>query len=109
MKKHFYNDLVSLDTLVDDLNLLEATAEEKKELAELAHEHLHETILDAILSELTDRDKKIFLANVAYETHDKTWKHLNEKVENVEDKIKTAAERLKTELREDAKRVKSGS
>lgn len=109
MKKHFYSDLVSLDEVVGDLERLEITAEEKKELAALAHDHLHETIMDAILSELTVRDKKIFLANITYETHDSVWKHLNEKVENVEEKIKTAAERLKIELRDDAKRVKSGS
>jgi len=109
MKKHFYSDLVNLDTVVGELSMLDVNSEEKKELEELAHEHLHETILDAILSELSDRDKKIFLANLEYETHDRVWKHLNEKVENVEDKIKTVAEILKIELREDAKRVKGGS
>ncbi len=109
MKKHFYSDLVSLDTVLVELATLNLTSEEKKEIEELAHAHLHEVILDAILSELSVRDKKIFLANLEYDTHEKIWKHLNEKVENVEGKIKNAADRLKAELREDVKQVKKGS
>lgn len=108
-KKHFYSDIVSLEPLVDELSVLDLTVDQKKELEEIAHDHLHETILDAILSELSERDKKIFLANLEYDTHEKVWKHLNDKVDNIEDKIKNVGEKLKEELRADVKKVKSGS
>ncbi len=107
MKKHFYSDLVTLDTVVEEMATLDLSIRERKELEEFARFHLHETILDAILSELSERDKKIFLANLEYDTHDKVWRHLHEKVENVEDKIRDAAEKLKKELREDVRRVKA--
>lgn len=108
-KKHFYSDIVTLDSVVDDLSALDLSRDEKKELEQIAHDHLHETILDAILSELSERDKKIFLANLTYDTHDKVWKHLNEKVDNIEEKIKIAADKLKDELRADVVKVKAGS
>lgn len=108
-KKHFYSHLVTLDTVVEEIASLNVTGGQKKDLEELAHDHLHETILDAILSELPERDKKIFLANLEYDSHEQVWKHLNEKVDNIEDKIKTAAEKLKHELRDDIRTVKGRS
>lgn len=107
IKKYFYSDIVTIDTLVNEMADLKLTFDEVTELSAIAHEHLHETILDAILSELTERDKKIFLANLEYDTHDRVWKHLNAKVENVEGKIRQAAERLKQELRGDIARIKA--
>lgn len=92
--------------MLEDLGKLSLTADERKELEELAHDQLHQVILDAILTELTLRDKKIFLANLEYEEDEKIWKHLNEKVENIEEKITKAAESLKTELKRDIDTVK---
>lgn len=106
MKKYFYSDLVKLDLVLEELGKLRLDVDERKELEELAHEQLHQAILDAILTELTLRDKKIFLANLEYEEDDKIWKHLNEKVENIEDKILKAAESLKSELKKDINTVK---
>jgi hypothetical protein len=106
MKKYFYSDLAKLDVVLDELGKLSLDASERKELEELAHEHLHQVILDAILTELSLRDKKIFLANLEYEEDEKIWKHLNDKVENIEEKISKAAESLKSELVLDIKTVK---
>ena len=106
MKKHFYSSIVSFQSVFDEISSLDATEDEKQELKDLAHDHLHQTILDAILSELSLREKKIFLANLKYETDEKIWKHLNEKVDNIEEKIKTVAENLANELKEDARAVK---
>lgn len=106
MKKHFYSTIVNFGQVVSEISTLDATDVEKKELEELAHEHLHQTILDAILAELSLREKKIFLANLKYETDEKIWKHLNAKVDKVEDKIKAAADTLGRELTEDIKAVR---
>ncbi len=106
MKKHFYSNIVTLENVVEELGSLDISASEKKVLEELAHEHLHQTILDAVLSELSERDKRIFLANVEYDSHEKVWKHLHDKIEGVEDKIRDVAEKVKIELRSDVRRVK---
>lgn len=105
-KKYFYSDLVSLEAVLEDLTQLSLSDVERKELENLAHERLHQVILDAILTELSLRDKKIFLANLEYEDDDKIWKHLNDKVENIEEKITKAADSLKIELKKDIKAVK---
>lgn len=106
MKKYFYSDLAKLDVVLGELEKLSLDVSERKELEELAREHLHQVILDAILTELSLRDKKIFLANLEYEEDEKIWKHLNDKVENIEEKIAKAAESLKSELVSDIKTVK---
>ncbi len=105
--KRFYSQLVQIDSVISALDELEATSLEKKELEQLAHAHLHQVIVDAILNELPTRDKKIFLANLEYETDEKIWKHLNEKVENIHEKIIKVSEDIKKELHEDIAEVKN--
>lgn len=109
MQKQFYSTIINFQTVADEISTLDATDIEKKELEELAHEHLHQTILDAILSELSLREKKIFLANLKYETDEKIWKHLNSKVDKVEEKIKEIADKLGQELKEDIKALEKSN
>src|SRR3990167_7193576 len=103
--KHFYTTIVNVEEVVNDLDLLNLTKDEKKELAGLAHLNLHTAIVDAVLSELSSADKKIFLELLERDEHEKIWKHLNEKVENIEDKITAAGEQVKKELRQDIKKT----
>ena len=107
MKKHFYSDLIHIDSVVTSLSELQLTDDEKKELTALAHAHLHQVIMDAILNELSSRDKKIFLANVEFEDDEKIWEHLNSRVEKIHEKIISAAEDLKEELHKDIAEVKN--
>ena len=104
--KHFYTTIVNVDEVIAGLDVLDLSNAEKKELTDLAHLNLHTAIIDAVLSELTDADKKIFLELLVRDEHEKIWKHLNEKVENIEDKITTAGEQVKKELRQDIKKTK---
>lgn len=106
---YFYSHLVEIDSVVLALNDLEISAEEKKRLEELAHDQLRDTIMHAILSELAEKDKKIFLSNVRYESHEKIWKHLNQKVEKIQEKIIMAAEDLKHDLHKDIEGIKRKS
>lgn len=106
MKKHFYSHLVETSLISLDLGDIEMTKDERKHLIDLAHAQLHHVVMDAILSELSESDKKRFLSHVARDEHDKVWKLLDEKVENVEEKIKKAAEDLKKELHRDLKKAK---
>ena len=101
MKKQFFSHLVEIDTIhleIEELNLEE---KEKDEIKKLIEDSLYHTILDAILSELTEEDKKTFLSHIVEDDHDKIWKLLNTKIENIDDKIKQAADAVKKELHKD--------
>jgi len=49
----------------------------------------------------------IFLKHLVLEDHYKLWKHLKAKIEDIEEKIKSAAESIKKELHRDIKAAKS--
>ena len=66
---------------------------------------LHHTILDAILSELSPSDKKLFLSVLASDDHEAIWKFLKEKIDGIEGKIQKVADELKKELHEDIDEV----
>ena len=101
MKRFFYHDIIDFEWISAELDMLSLSKEEKEELAAIAHLHLHEVILDTILSELSERDKKVFLANLHYDSSEKTWKHLNENIDKIEDKIIKISADLKAELKKD--------
>lgn len=106
MKKHFYAHIIDTSTLSLELAGMDLTSEERKHLISLVESNMHQTILDLVLSELPEKDKKIFLMHMAGERHDEIWKFLKDKTENIEDKIKKAAEDLKAELHKDIKEAK---
>ena len=106
MKKHFYSHLVEIESLILEINKLPIEVHERAHLIALVDSNLHHTVLDAVLSELSEEEKKKFLEHVASEDHDKVWKHLNEKVDNIEEKIKNAAQSLKKELHKDIEESK---
>lgn len=109
MKKHFYNHLVEYESVTIKISELDASADEKKHLEALAEANLHHTILDTVLNELSDEDKRKFLEHVSSGEHDKLWTHLKDKVEDIEEKIKKSADSFTKELHkdiEDAKKEK---
>jgi len=101
--KQFYTHLVEIESIIIRLDKMVLSKEEKLHLAHLIDSSLHHTILDAILSQLSDQDKRMFMTHLTEDNHDKFWKFLNEKVVGIEDKIKNAAETLKKELEKDLK------
>lgn len=106
MKKQFYTYLIEIESLVVELDKLDLSNEQKLHLSQLVDSSLHHTILDAILSELSEDDKKIFLRYVHEDDHQKIWTFLNEKTDNIEEKIKKVVEDLKIELHKDIKKAK---
>lgn len=106
VKNLFYAHLVEIDSVVEELDKMNLTEEEKMHLASLLDSSLHHTVLDAIFAQLSESDKRIFARHVNVGDHDEIWKFLNEKVDNVEDKIKNAAEDLKKKLHEDIRKSK---
>lgn len=85
---------------------MDLTSKERLHLISLINSNIHHEILDLILSELSPIDKKTFLNHLASEDHDKVWKLLNEKIKDVEGKIKKTAEDLKKELHKDIEEIK---
>lgn len=92
-----------MESVILELDELDLSQEQRIHLANLIDSSLHHTILDAVLSELSPQDKKIFLNNLKEDDHSKIWKFLNDKIDNIEEKIKRTAEDLKSELQKDLK------
>lgn len=104
--KQFYSHIIEIESISLELDKLDLSDDQKMHLAKIVDSSLHHVVLDAILSELSDSDKRVFLQHVNDNNHDKIWKFLNQKVDNIEEKIKKAADDLKTELRSDLKKAK---
>lgn len=101
MKKRFYSKVVETSSISLALADMDMSNQERKHLIDLVEENLHHSILDAILSELSEKDKQEFVELYAEGDDEKIWKLLNSRVENIEDKIKNTAEDLKKELHKD--------
>ena len=102
----FYSHLIEIESVIIELDKMDLDAEQKIHLAKLLDSSLHHTILDAIFSQLSQEDKKVFASHLEEGQHEKIWKFLNEKVDNVEEKIKKAAKDLKEQLHKDLKEAK---
>lgn len=105
--KQFYTHLIEIESIIVELDKLDLSKEQKIHLTGLIDSSLHHTILDAVLSELSLEDKRVFLNHFQENDHSKIWHFLNEKVSNIEDKIKKAADDLKSELHKDLKEAKN--
>lgn len=104
--KFFYSHLIEIESIIVELDKMDLTDEQKSHLSNLIDSSLHHTILDAVLSELSDSEKKVFLQFLHEEDHNKIWQFLNEKVDSIEDKIKKVADDLVKEMHEDIKKAK---
>lgn len=106
MKKHFYHHLITIDSIYGALDDLDLTVEERKELIDIAESGIHHLIVDTILTELSEEDKKIFLTNMADENHDELWKHIKGKIDKTEEKIQIAVDGLLVDLHKDIAKAK---
>ncbi len=101
MKKHFYSEVVETSSISLALADMDISNEERKHLIDLVEENLHHAILDAVLSELSDKDKQEFIELFAQGEDEKVWILLKDRVDNIEEKIKKTADDLKKELHKD--------
>lgn len=100
-QKYFYTHIVSTDSLVVRLKELNLKEEEYAHLLSLIESNLHHSILDAILSELSEEDKKLFLQELSSDDHEAIWNFLQKRIEKIEEKIEKTAEELQKELHND--------
>lgn len=101
MKQQFYTHLVSLHTIHNAFDRLEIEQEHREELFVILESHIHHVVLDLILSELGEADKKKFMEHLAKEEHGPLWHLVSNKIEGVEDRIVEAIEAVKEELHKD--------
>lgn len=99
--KYFYSHLIEIDSIILELDKMNLNEEEKLHLAQAVDSTMHPIILDAVLSELSESDKKVFIKHLNSGNHGRIWGFLNDKIEGLEDKIKKVAEDLKKELHRD--------
>ena len=103
---YFFSHLVEIESVIVELDKMDLSKNEKLHLAQMVDASLHHAILDAIFSQLSEEDKKVFANHLQTGKHDAIWKFLNEKVDHVENKIKQAAEDLKMQLHKDLKEAR---
>lgn len=100
--KYFYSHLVEIESVAVKLDELDLTQEQRIHLADLVDSTIHQTVLEMILSKLSDQDKKAFLSRLQEDPKDEElMKFVNSKVEGIEDEIKKTVNKLKDELHED--------
>lgn len=104
---YFYSHLIEIETVTAKLDELDLTDEQRARLATLVDATLHHTILDLILSKLSSVDKKAFTARLQEDYKDrKLLEFLKSKIDNIEEEIQKAAEKVKRELHEDMEEAK---
>jgi len=103
--RYFFSHLIEIDSLIIELDKMDLSKEQKLHLTSLIDSSLYHTILDAILSELTPQDKKMFLSHLKKDDKERIWEFLNGKIDNIEERIKKVGNDLKNELHKDLKEV----
>ncbi len=106
MSKYFYSHLIDIESIYLSLYILDLNEKEKQKLMLIVESSIHHVVIDTVLSELSEEDKKNFLAHLASDKHDEIWKLLQKKTKNIEEKIKQAVYELKRELHKDIRDLK---
>ena len=65
MKKYFYSHIVDIESIIGELDGLDLSENERTHLITLFDSSIHHAVLDAILSELSGEDKKLFLRHLS--------------------------------------------
>jgi len=105
--KYFYSHIIETTEISLEIGDLDIPKEDRVKLISLAEENLHHSLLDLVLSHLSEEDKKMFLSHLADEKHDIAWEFVVNKVDGLENKIIAEAKRIKEELRKDIEKVKN--
>lgn len=88
--KQWYSHLIEIESITTQLDQLNLSNDERLHLSYLIDSSLHHTIMDAILSELSEEDKRVFINHLNEGDHARIWQYLKSKIVGIEDKIKKA-------------------
>ena len=104
---YFYSKYIIIEDLITELHEMNLSQEERHHLAALVDSQLHHAILDEILSSLNPEDKKVFLEELSKDPeNEKLMDFLSEKIENIEEKIRTVSDALVKQLHSDVREAK---
>lgn len=106
MIRHFYTHIVDTETISVELDALDLKSHEKEHLERLVEAQIHHVVVDTVLTELPEDDKKTFLEDMHTKNYDKVWKLLYAKIDKAEEKIKKAANDITKELLKDIRKLK---
>lgn len=106
MKKYFYSHFVEIESISRSLNTLDISKKEKQHLVSLAEENVHYTVIDRVLNELSNEDKKTFLSTLQKENHEEMWEFLKGKIKDIESILKSASENVLSSLKDDIQNLK---
>lgn len=105
--KHFYAHLKETTDIVLELGELDLTPEERMHLLSLIDANIHSAVINTVLTNLDEKNKKVFLSNLVKNDHSKTWEHLNSATKNAEERIVETIKSIKKEFIKDIKKVKN--
>lgn len=104
-QKHFYSHLIEISDITIELADMDLSPEERVHLLSLIDANIHSAVVNTVLSELPEEEKKAFLRNLTGNDHMVIWIHLRENIKNVDEKLILAVNNLKKELLKDLKEV----
>jgi len=104
--KHFYSHLIEIHEIYLSISEIDLEDSERSHLLSLAEANIHATVINTVLPQLSEEDKKIFLKNLVANDHEKTWKHLSDRIKNIESKLSKSLQELKKELLKDIEEAK---
>lgn len=99
---------INIESIYAEISNLDLDEGQRVHLVKLIDSSLHHAILDEILSNLDSEDKNKFLKMLAEDPkNEKIVNFLNEKIENIEERIKKVADDLSEEMKKDIEEAKS--
>jgi predicted transcriptional regulator len=104
--KHFYSHLIEIHEIYLSISEIDLEDSERSHLLSLAEANIHATVINTVLPQLSEEDKKIFLKNLVANDHEKTWKHLSNRIKNIESKLSKSLQELRRELLKDIEEAK---
>jgi hypothetical protein len=104
--KHFYSHLIEIHEIYFSISEMELSDVERGHLLSLAEANIHATVVNTVLPNLSEADKKVFLKNLVANNHEETWKHLQRKMHNAKEQISQSLKDLKKELLQDIEDAK---
>lgn len=104
---YFYSHLVEIETIIVHLDEMDLADHHKEHLAALIDSSVHHTVLDVILSRLSEEDRHLFLQKLYANPEDKElMDFLKVRSKNIEEDIQSAVKELKKELHTDIQEAK---
>ena len=107
--KHFYSHLIEIHEIYLSISEMDLAEDERGHLLSLAEANIHATVVNTVLPQLSEADKKIFLKNLVANNHEEAWKHLLSNAQDIESKISKSLKNLKQELLLDVEEAKKAS